>query len=132
MLSFTRAMRFGLCGLLLSVTPLHGACAQRGPGGVVIAIPEAQSIDALIGSEMAKRDIPGLQIAIVRGGQLVFSGAYGIADLEARTPVTRSTLFSLNSATKSFTGVAIMQLVEAGKLPLDAPASRYLDDLPPA
>lgn len=131
MLFFRRAARLGACGLLLSVAPVQGACAQAGPS-VTATLPQAGAIDALARAEMAKRDIPGMQVAIVRGGRLVFSGAYGVADLEARTPVIRATLFSLNSATKSFTGVAIMQLVEAGKLSLDAPASRYLDDLPPA
>jgi CubicO group peptidase (beta-lactamase class C family) len=81
---------------------------------------------------MQKRKIPGLQIAIVRGGRIVMQGAYGIANLENSVPVTRQTVFSINSATKSFTGVAIMQLVEAGKVDLDAPVSRYLDGLPTA
>lgn len=131
MLSFNHMARLGFCGLVLSVPPLQVAYAQSEAGGVVTALP-AKAIDALIRAEMTKRDIPGVQVAIVRGGKIAFSGAYGIADLEARTPVTRSTVFSLNSATKSFTGVAIMQLVEAGKLSLDAPGSKYLDDLPPA
>jgi CubicO group peptidase (beta-lactamase class C family) len=89
-------------------------------------------LEAYLKSEMQKRKIPGLQIAIVRGGRIVMQGAYGIANLENSVPVTRQTVFSINSATKSFTGVAIMQLVEAGKVDLDAPVSRYLDGLPTA
>ena len=117
--------------VLLGLAPLNSVDGQSAiPSAPVSA--EAAGIDAVIRSEMGKRAIPGMQVAIVRSGKLVFSKAYGLADLEARTPVTRSTVFSLNSATKSFTGVAIMQLVEAGKLSLDAPASRYLSDLPPA
>lgn len=51
--------------------------------------------------------------------------------MESGISVTRDSLFTLNSSTKSFTGVAIMQLVQAGKLSLDAPVSTYIDDWPP-
>lgn len=76
--------------------------------------------------------IPGLQIAIMKEGQIVLSESYGLANVENRIPVTRTTLFPINSATKAFTGVAMMQLVEAGRVELDAPVSRYLDGLPAA
>ena len=58
------------------------------------------------------------------------SEAYGFADIEQKIAASRQTLFPINSATKSFTGVAIMQLVEAGKVDLEAPISKYLDGLP--
>ncbi len=81
---------------------------------------------------MQRERIPGLQLAVIRDGQVVLSESYGFANVENKVPVTNRTLFPINSATKSFTGVAIMQLVEAGQVDLDAPASRYLDDLPVA
>ncbi|MET0655225.1 MAG: serine hydrolase domain-containing protein [Pseudoxanthomonas sp.] len=81
---------------------------------------------------MQEQRIPGLQIAIVKDGQVALSESYGMANVENRVPATRTTRFPLNSATKSFTGVAMMQLVEAGLADLDAPVSRYLDDLPQA
>lgn len=87
-------------------------------------------VEALVQDEMKRRRIPGLQIAIVRHGRIVFDAAYGTADIETGRPVTRDSLFTLNSSTKSFTGVAIMQLVQAGKLSLDAPVSRYIADWP--
>lgn len=87
-------------------------------------------LEAYLKSEMQKRKIPGLQIAIVKGGKIVMQGGYGIANLEDSVLVTDQTVFSINSATKSFSGVAIMQLVETGKIDLDAPISRYLDELP--
>jgi len=68
----------------------------------------------------------------VRGGRIVFRGAYGIANLQYALPVTDTTVFSINSATKSFTAVAILQLVEQGQVDLAAPVSRYLDSLPTA
>lgn len=87
-------------------------------------------IEQLVQSEMASRGIPGLQLTIVRQGKILFTGAYGQADIEASTPVTEQTSFPINSISKAFAGVAAMQLVEAGKLDLDAPIEAYLEALP--
>ena len=84
----------------------------------------------LLKEMMVERHIPALQVAIVVHGHVVMSEAYGVADIEQKVAASRRTLFPINSATKSFTGVAIMQLVEAGKVDLEAPISRYLDGLP--
>lgn len=95
-----------------------------------------QSADArvrqLLEAEMKQRQIPGLQVAVVKGGRIVMLGAYGLANIEDSVPVTRTTLFTINSMTKAFTGVAMMQLAEAGKIDLDAPIGRYLTGLPVA
>lgn len=87
---------------------------------------------ALLQARMAEQHIPGLQVAVVLGGRVVMSEAYGVADVEQQLPATPGTLFPINSATKSFTGVAIMQLVEDGRVDLEAPISRYLGGLPQA
>jgi CubicO group peptidase (beta-lactamase class C family) len=81
---------------------------------------------------MLDERIPGLQLAVVKDGQIVLSEAYGLANVENGVLVSRDTRFPLNSATKAFTGVAIAQLAEQGRLDLEAPASRYLHDLPAA
>lgn len=81
---------------------------------------------------MREQRIPGLQVAVVKDGRIVLSQSYGLANVENRQPVTATTRFPINSATKSFTGVAMMQLAEAGRVDLQAPVSRYLDDLPAA
>ncbi len=79
---------------------------------------------------MKEQRIPGLQLAIVKDNQIVLSETYGLANVENHVPATTKTLFPINSATKSFTGVAIMQLVEDGRVDMDAPISRYLESLP--
>lgn len=86
----------------------------------------------LIRQIMLEQRIPGLQVAVVKDGQIVLSEAYGLANVENGVRASRDTRFPLNSATKAFTGVAAAQLAQEGRLDLDAPASRYLDDLPPA
>lgn len=103
--------------LALAATPLQDANART---------------SQFVQQTMAQHRIPGLQVAVIKDGQVVLSESHGFANVENRVPVTSDTLFPLNSATKSFTGVAVMQLAEAGLVDLDAPASRYLEGLPAA
>jgi len=91
-----------------------------------------QQTRQFIGQTRDALRIPGLQIAVVQDGKVVLSESHGLANVENGLPATRTTRFPLNSATKSFTGVALMQLAEAGKVDLDAPVSTYLADLPEA
>lgn len=79
---------------------------------------------------MKERKIPGLQIAVVQNGKIVLSQSYGMANLQNNIPVTNTTIFPINSNTKVFTGVAVMQLVEQDKIKLNDPISKYLNDLP--
>lgn len=102
-----------------------------GLGNAATPLDEAnEQTRQLILKTMKERRIPGLQVAVIKDDRLVLSESYGFANVENRVPVTGQTLFPLNSGTKSFTGVAMMQLAEAGLVNLDAPASLYLDDLP--
>jgi len=87
---------------------------------------------AFVQQTMREQKIPGLQLAVVSGGKVVMLENFGFANVENRLPVTGETLFPINSATKSLTGVAVMQLVQDGLVDLDAPLSRYLDGLPAA
>jgi CubicO group peptidase (beta-lactamase class C family) len=89
-------------------------------------------VDQLVSREMAARKIPGVSIAVIRDGQIIKKASYGLASVELRVAVTNSTLFHLASATKEFTGVAIMALVEDGRLALDASIRAYLPELPAA
>ena len=68
---------------------------------------------------------PGLALAIVQGDQVAYVHGYGQAAPGGR-PVTPQTPFMIGSMAKSFTALAIMQLVEAGKVELDAPVQTYL------
>lgn len=92
----------------------------------------AAAITAFLQSEMLERQIPGLQIVVIQHGKPVLSKALGVASIQYGVPVSASSVFSINSATKSFTGVAVMQLAQQGKIDLQAPISRYIDGLPVA
>ncbi len=80
--------------------------------------------------EMHELRIPGMQVAVVRHQKIVFLEALGLAEIGNDVPVINKTVFPIASATKAFTGVALMQLVEDGKLELAAPIARYLSGLP--
>ncbi len=92
--------------------------------------PETDKIDRLVRQEMQSHQIPGLQLTVIRHHRIAFSGEYGFANIENSVPVTKHTVFRINSMSKAFTGVASMQLVEARKLNLDAAISEYLDEVP--
>ena len=127
-LALALLMGFAMVGSTLPVERAESATSH-----VTTQSPIARANDqtrALLQARMAAQNIPGLQVAVVVRGRVVMSEAYGVANIEQEMAASRQTLFPINSATKSFTGVAIMQLVEAGQVDLEAPISRYLSDLP--
>ena len=89
------------------------------------ASPDFAAIDAYIAQEMRDVRIPGLALGIVHNDEVAHLQGFGLADGSGRV-VTPQTPFILASASKSFTALAIMQLVEDGKVDLDAPAVTYL------
>ena len=97
---------------------------------VTTIVAQNVNVDALLKREMKERGIPGLQVAVVQHGKIVLLKSYGIANVQDSVPVNNRTIFAINSCTKAFAGVAIMQLVEEGKVELSAPISRYVDGLP--
>lgn len=86
--------------------------------------------DIAIKELMQKHKIVGLQLAVIKNNKIVKSSNYGLSNIQDSIAVDNKTVFSINSMTKAFTGVAIMQLVESGKLNLEDPISKYLDSLP--
>ncbi len=73
--------------------------------------------------------VPGLALAAVQDGEIVYARGFGVASVETGQPVTPDTLFRIGSITKSMTATAVMRLVEAGKLDLDRPVREYVPRL---
>ena len=90
----------------------------------------SDSINAFIAAKMKQRHIPALQMAVVRGGKIIKDTTFGVANLEYDVKATNQSLFNINSITKAFTGIAVMQLAEEHKLKITDPLSLYLDSLP--
>jgi CubicO group peptidase (beta-lactamase class C family) len=82
-------------------------------------------VDAYVEDQMHRLHIPGVSLAIVEGDKIVHLRGFGRARPGGEAP-SPQTPFVLGSTTKSFTALAVMQLVEAGKIELDAPVQRYL------
>lgn len=76
---------------------------------------------------MRQTKIPGLSIAIVKDGALEYANGFGARRLDGNLPMTADTIIGIGSISKSFTALAIMQLVEQGKIDLRAPVDNYID-----
>ncbi len=110
-----------LIGGLFITLPVHAASNQRFPLEQI----DRDRIDTYIQARMQAANIPGLALGVVYGDQVVYLKSYGVVGPDGRA-VTPQTPFILGSTSKSFTALAIMQLVEAGKIDLDAAVTTYL------
>lgn len=116
--------------LLVLVTTTLPLAAQDGSvrPGPTDPVEVAAFLDGLMAAHLADHDIAGATVSVVRDGSLLLARGYGYADVEEREEVDgERTLFRIGSITKLFTWTAVMQLVEAGKLDLDADVGQYLD-----
>jgi N-acyl-D-amino-acid deacylase len=95
------------------------------------AVDGFEHVDAYFVDLLRNCDLPGASVAIAKDGKLAYARGFGWADVEAREPVRPNTLFRIASVSKPITSVAIMRLVEQGKLRLDDRAFDLLDFQPP-
>ena len=85
-------------------------------------------LDAVLEKIIALWGVPGLAVGIVEKDEIVYARGFGVQTLETPAPVTPDSIFCLASIAKCFVASAILQLVEQGRLELDAPLIRYLPD----
>jgi CubicO group peptidase (beta-lactamase class C family) len=114
---------------------MHGHHAVSGPLSAAVALlvlasplraqADFAGIDSMIEDQLRQGGVPGGALVIVHGDQVVHTRGFGVADGSGRK-VTPETPFYLGSTTKSFTALAILDLVEEGRVDLDAPVQRYL------
>jgi CubicO group peptidase (beta-lactamase class C family) len=102
--------------------------AQKAPAGLPPDVIDR--IEKIITRQMSLGSIPGLSISIVVDLEERWSNGYGLADLENSVPAKATTNYRYASIAKAIIATAIMQLVEAGKLDLDAPIQRYVPAFP--
>lgn len=89
-------------------------------------MPDFSRLEDFIFEKMSKTHLPGLSIAIIKDGQIVYSRGFCLRNLEYGLRATPDTLYSIGSVTKSFTALSIMQLMEQGRLSLNDPVSKYI------
>lgn len=88
-----------------------------------------QTIDNLV-QESCKPTEPGIAVIVARDGEIIFRKGQGMANLELGVPIEPDMVFRLGSMTKQFTAVAILMLMEQGKLALNDPITKFLPDYP--
>jgi len=113
-----------LCLTLLAAVPATADDADVNRGELI------GQIEQLVQQEMEDGPIPGVSVAVEHDGQLLMARGFGFADLEHDVPVGPETVFRIGSVTKQFTALAILQLVEQGKIALDDEITRFLPDYP--
>ncbi len=127
------AMRFpsALAALAIIVAAAPSASAQgTAPAAGYQAV--AAKLTPFIEHEMRSKNLPAISIALVDDQKIVWSQGFGFAHPDDSVRATAQTIYRVGSVSKLFTDVAIMQLVEQGKVDLDVPVSRYLPDFHPA
>lgn len=117
------SFRYGSGGTLLLLGALLVPVPTRA------AEPDAlKDLDAFVENGLAEWKVPGLSIAVVKDGAVVLSRGYGVRDLATKEKVTPDTLFSIASATKSFTATVAAMAVEEKKVEWDRPLKTYFPD----
>jgi len=107
--------------LVVWAWPQHGWAAEPA---------RAERLERLLGEQLNQHRIPGISAAAADRRELVWSAALGLADVENNVKAATGTVFRLGSISKPITAVAAMQLVEQGRLDLDAPVQKYVPSFP--
>jgi D-alanyl-D-alanine carboxypeptidase len=118
------ALLFALVGVLFVQGPI-GARAQA-PVGLDNALA---ALDAELTANFAKDGIGGVSVGVVSGAKLVWSRHYGFADSKTRRAPTNDSAYRIGSITKQFTALALLQLVEQGKMRLTDPLEKYVPEI---
>ncbi len=120
------------CALaILFLTAAMRAQDQSNIGARKDYVEVAAALQSLIHHEMQDKQLPAFSIALVDGNEIVWAQGFGYQDPEHKIPATAHTIYRVGSVSKLFTDIGIMQMVEAGKINLDAPVSQYIPDFHP-
>ncbi len=119
--SSVKALAFSLCALLFAGPLQAGEALQVGP-------EKQAAIEALTVRIQEAGQYPSITVLIDQGGKTLYAKSIGMADIEQDRPAQADSAYAIGSITKSFTALATLQLVEAGKIDLQQPVSTYLPD----
>src|SRR5713226_8191832 len=90
----------------------------------------APDLDAVAKQVIAREKVAGASVLVARGDQILLHKGYGFADLELEAPAKDETVYHVVGPMLPFTGIAVMQMVERGKLSLDDDISKYIPEFP--
>lgn len=114
---------------LAQALPIEASGARLTPGQPLPPAELEAFVDGVVTNAMAREHIAGVTVAVVQNGQILLKKGYGFASLSPRRAVDPDqTLFRLGSISKTFTWIALMRQVEAGRIVLDRPVNLYLPE----
>lgn len=118
--------KHGLAGTVFCLFLLASQAQETTPANLQKSFSE---VDKIFHDYSQKNNSPGIAYGVIANGKLVHTGVSGIANHETNTAVKPGSVFRIASMSKSFAGVAILQLRDQGKLQLDEPAQLYIQEL---
>jgi CubicO group peptidase (beta-lactamase class C family) len=110
-------LAIAICGMCLRATAQEDRAAKA---------------DAAVEAQRKAQKIPGVSLAVCRNGKIVTASGYGLANVELDVPVTPETIFQTGSVGKQFTSMAVMMLVEEGRIGLEDHLTKYIPESPAA
>src|SRR5580692_6750400 len=113
---------------LLAVPLTAGSVPAGKPEEVGMSSERLRRIDQMIQRRIDAGEMTGAVTIVARKGKVVHLEAQGVMDLESKKPMAKDTMFRVASMTKPVTGVAIMMMIEEGKIRLTDPVSRYIPE----
>jgi len=114
-----------LVAVMISIPSIAAASSSATSSSSTL---DTSALDAYVVKLMGDYDIPGVGLAIVQNGKVVYVKGYGVRDVPLAPPVTPDTQFPIASLTKSFTSLGVMLLVQQGKVGLDEPVTKYIPE----
>src|SRR5262249_49163384 len=116
----------GLLRLLLALLLTFSFCRSTTRAQSASTMDEIENLTA---AEFGREPTGSLNIAIVSGGQLVWTKSYGYANIEKKTPATADTVYRIGSVTTQFTALMLLQLAAEGKVHLSDPVAKYFPEV---
>jgi serine beta-lactamase-like protein LACTB, mitochondrial len=126
----TSVRQFPAHVLVFLACVLAGVASLAGAQEHEISAAKKTQIEAAAAKFMASTHAPGIAVAVVENGEYEWAEGFGLADVENNAPASEHTLFRLGSISKSLTAAGAMELVDRGKLDLDAPVQKYCPAFP--
>ncbi len=124
-----RSARF-VARIAIVLVALLAVCPTNLISAGELSAEQRETIDAAVEQLMQEKKVPGLSLAVAVDGELAYERGYGLTDVENNVAATPQSVYRLASISKMLTGTAAMQLVEQGKLDLDAPIQKYVPTFP--
>lgn len=112
-----------------AAAPAGSVESRLEPGRARVILQITPAVANYLDERARHFDVPGMAVGLVAGGELVWTWRHGVADLDTGAPITVDTVFRIGSITKPITGVAILQLRDAGVLSLDDPVARWVPEI---